>query len=321
MISCSVGTMGERIFGPAENLPIPIRDGSKEYFTRMEKQGFDLVFEETLFENFKIGHATIDAQKETFLALETLENTVQICYMLQGRSLVTANLNAYSFNGNECNIMFRPATRGSIQLERGISEMILIDFKTNFFIDYLPMHDWFVPFRNLISNKETGRLFRENRPITPKLHFLINEILQYPWEGHLKKIHIHAKIMELLLEHMDTYRPSQYKKQGLQPITRDKMKKVMECIVSEYKHPPSLKQLANKVGTNEYDLKKDFKAIYGTTVFGYISELRMEKAKLLLEENLLSIGQISDKVGYRNPQHFSTAFKRKFGVSPSTIRK
>jgi AraC-like DNA-binding protein len=35
----------------------------------------------------------------------------------------------------------------------------------------------------------------------------------------------------------------------------------------------------------------------------------------------MSYGEISDKIGYKNPQHFSTAFKKKFGISPSALLK
>lgn len=43
----------------------------------------------------------------------------------------------------------------------------------------------------------------------------------------------------------------------------------------------------------------------------------MKLAIALLEENRLSLTEISDKTGYSHPNHFSSAFKRKFGVSPS----
>ncbi|MEE9362234.1 MAG: helix-turn-helix domain-containing protein [Cellulophaga sp.] len=46
----------------------------------------------------------------------------------------------------------------------------------------------------------------------------------------------------------------------------------------------------------------------------------MEEAKKMLLEQNLSINEISDRIGYKNPQHFSTAFKRKFGMIPSRIK-
>ena len=52
-----------------------------------------------------------------------------------------------------------------------------------------------------------------------------------------------------------------------------------------------------------------------------IRDSKMEEAKNMLLNLNLPVKEVSDMVGYKNPQHFSTAFKRKFGVSPSVLLK
>ncbi|MCD8538528.1 MAG: helix-turn-helix transcriptional regulator [Leadbetterella sp.] len=47
----------------------------------------------------------------------------------------------------------------------------------------------------------------------------------------------------------------------------------------------------------------------------------MEKAREMLETTDLNVSEVAEKVGYKNPQHFSTAFKRKYGVLPSSLKK
>lgn len=46
----------------------------------------------------------------------------------------------------------------------------------------------------------------------------------------------------------------------------------------------------------------------------------MRKARFLLEEERRSVFEVAQIVGYKNPQHFSTAFKRFFGLSPGQLK-
>jgi AraC-like DNA-binding protein len=46
----------------------------------------------------------------------------------------------------------------------------------------------------------------------------------------------------------------------------------------------------------------------------------MERAKYLLMDSGKSISEVSDEIGYKNPQHFTVAFKKKFGLSPKNFK-
>jgi AraC family transcriptional regulator len=49
--------------------------------------------------------------------------------------------------------------------------------------------------------------------------------------------------------------------------------------------------------------------------------LRIEQSKRLLENRQLSVLEVAQSVGFDNPQHFATVFRRFAGVSPSTYRR
>jgi len=74
------------------------------------------------------------------------------------------------------------------------------------------------------------------------------------------------------------------------------------------------------VGINEYKLKKGFKETFGTTVFGYLSDTRLDIAKNELLANRKTAGELALELGYSSLQHFSGAFKKKFGASPSKLK-
>lgn len=100
----------------------------------------------------------------------------------------------------------------------------------------------------------------------------------------------------------------------------DKMYYAKDLILQHLKNPLSLNQLAKELNTNEFTLKKNFKTTFGTTVFGYIQDLKMNQAKQLILEKNIPINQVADIIGYKNPQHFTVAFKNHFGYVPSKLR-
>jgi len=83
----------------------------------------------------------------------------------------------------------------------------------------------------------------------------------------------------------------------------------------------SLKNISKHFGINEFRLKKGFRDAFGTTVFDYLLSRRLEYSLQLLKDTQQSISEISTSVGYNYPNHFSAAFKKKFGYNPAAWRK
>ena len=83
----------------------------------------------------------------------------------------------------------------------------------------------------------------------------------------------------------------------------------------------TIPEIAKEVGINEMRLKKGFKQAFGMGILEFLTNARMEKAKLLLAEKRKSIKQIARSAGYKHISNFSTAFKRKYEQSPADFRK
>jgi AraC-like DNA-binding protein len=81
----------------------------------------------------------------------------------------------------------------------------------------------------------------------------------------------------------------------------------------------SLKDLTYKFGLNEFKLKKGYKQLFQTTVFGHVHQLRMQKAKTVLEEKAMNVSEASFYIGYNNVSSFCTEFKKRFGYSPGKL--
>ncbi|MCB0699758.1 MAG: helix-turn-helix transcriptional regulator [Chitinophagales bacterium] len=85
--------------------------------------------------------------------------------------------------------------------------------------------------------------------------------------------------------------------------------------------PLTIKELSRKVAMNECYLKKGFKALTGKTIHQYTQELRISKAKQLLNEQGLSVSDVANTLGYSSISHFSTAFKKATGTKPCELLK
>ena len=95
---------------------------------------------------------------------------------------------------------------------------------------------------------------------------------------------------------------------------------VVQHILTYYMDPNlSLWSVADAFGVTEKYLSDFFKEQTGIAFHTYVTDLRMERAKELMESGI-SIADVAHEVGYSH-KSFSRAFKRLFGVSPTEYRK
>jgi len=99
------------------------------------------------------------------------------------------------------------------------------------------------------------------------------------------------------------------------------LRAAIRLIQDNLQTPPELSELATSVGTNKKRLLRIFRQRMGTTVYTFIRESKMRRARSLLEEGILSVEEIADAVGYQSAANFSTAFRSVEGVSPREYRQ
>jgi YesN/AraC family two-component response regulator len=94
-------------------------------------------------------------------------------------------------------------------------------------------------------------------------------------------------------------------------------------IVSEHLGDPDLDQqlICRELGVSRALLYNKMKAIVGTGAKEYITHIRIEKAKSLMENPSLSIADIAEMTGFTSQSYFSTAFKSQTGMTPSQYRQ
>tara|TARA_R110002074_G_scaffold122612_9_gene257402 strand:- start:30476 stop:33073 length:2598 start_codon:yes stop_codon:yes gene_type:complete len=83
----------------------------------------------------------------------------------------------------------------------------------------------------------------------------------------------------------------------------------------------SVENLAENLTISRVQLYRKVKAMMGMSISDYIANIRLEKAKLMLETGSLTVAEIAYTSGFSSPNYFSTAFKNKYGTPPAAFRK
>ncbi len=83
----------------------------------------------------------------------------------------------------------------------------------------------------------------------------------------------------------------------------------------------SIAEIAERCHVSEVYFRKLFKKYFHVSPTQFRLTQKINKAKLLLENNVHSITEISDLLGFDNSSYFSKAFKKEVGVSPQSYRK
>ena len=90
---------------------------------------------------------------------------------------------------------------------------------------------------------------------------------------------------------------------------------------SSYKEELTREKMAEKLSISPGYFSVLFKKHTGLSPIQYLNKIRMDHAKHLLKNTKLPIKQIAEESGYANIHHFSNAFKKETGTSPSEWRK
>ncbi len=87
-------------------------------------------------------------------------------------------------------------------------------------------------------------------------------------------------------------------------------------INDHYKEKLILTDIADHLNISTGHLSVTFKKITGITIVDYISNIKIDHAKLLLDTHQYLIYEISEELGFENPYYFSKVFKKITGISP-----
>ncbi len=234
------------------------------------------------------------------------------------------NTETFELGNYQHNLFYSTTSNGSFESRENTLKTFMIQFSLPAFLRLTKnANDVLNRFTENILKGKPVALANQNLTLTGDMYQSINSLINCKYEKGLKRMFYLSKCIELLVLQAEAYNVTVSK-----PDLVIKKSYDTECIyfAKEYllaniENPPSLTQLSKICGINEYKLKKGFKEVFGNTVFGFLSDKKLEMARTDLLNKDKPVSEIAYELGYSSPQHFSLAFKKKFGISPSLIGK
>ncbi len=107
----------------------------------------------------------------------------------------------------------------------------------------------------------------------------------------------------------------------LSPKNQELCYQVIEYIITNLHTPLSLQGIANRFGVSRPFLNTLFRTSHDTTLMRYVTRMRIEAAKKILEETSERINDIASLVGFTNVSSFCAAFHRQTGLTPREYRQ
>ncbi len=276
------------------------------------------------FDGIKMTHSESEFNRPIVLDWKGDVEMITMCFNLQGKLSIAHNdiPGAFELSSNQHNMFYGKEAEGKMKVEELKMRSFLIQLSKKSFFDIAAEgNDALKRFADLIGAGKSIAFSHSNLNIELNLQQCIGAVLNCKYSDPLKRMFFFSKAIEMLVlqaESFDKSVPSkslyvkkEYDKERIL-FARDYLVKHMEC-------PPTLTELSRNAGINEFKLKRGFKEIFNMTAFEYLSAVRLEMARTDLLDNKKPISEIAFELGYSSLQHFSAAFKKKFGVAPSNV--
>lgn len=148
----------------------------------------------------------------------------------------------------------------------------------------------------------------------------IDLLLNPPVSGSIKQVFLKGKAYELIALSIQSLFSQPLETGNIENKTRKRVEHAQHILNQSLSSPPKLFELAKMVGTNDCQLKKDFKAVLNTSPYAYVIRRRMESGYQMITTMNHSITDIAQSLGYNNPSHFSSTFYKHFGVKPKDLK-
>ncbi len=255
---------------------------------------------------------------------EDFGNTIDFSFVIQGgiSSEFKSLGSELVLPAGHHNFKFSPGKNHLHKLRKGSPlNVFQISMDKVFFQGLIGCDDrWSESILRKIENQESFVGSGSPLTINPMIKHLI-ESFRGQDRGPIGNLRRQSILFELLAAQLDQFRQLDIGSSTLEVSVRDKEKlyALRAFLEQHFLDDLSLTSLSRISTLNEFKLKKGFKTLFNTSVFGYISHLRMEYACRLIRDDRRTIEEVADILGYQYSNHFSRAFKKHFGNNPSSL--
>lgn len=178
--------------------------------------------------------------------------------------------------------------------------------------------------RNLFEDMKATKIFYYQGSYSLQTSDVFDRINNFRGDSFLRDLFIHSQLYLIfyiqVLEYKESLMPDT-KRSLLLKREINLINEASKAINSNLNQFKSVRNLSRQVGTNINKLQNGFKEMYGMTVNQYVNERRLIECIILIRNTDLTISEIADRIGIRSKSYLSKIFKKKYGITPSEVRK
>ena len=177
---------------------------------------------------------------------------------------------------------------------------------------------------NWLADRGASDFRCDQLPLTPLMMAPLGDIFSCDFRGPVRRAYMRAKYLEILATLVHTLdrsgnveRDEQVKLSSSDLI---KLAAARDIMHEDLENPISLAALARRVGLNRTKLATGFKSRFGESVHAHWRDIRLARAREMLQSGKVSVTEAALSVGYADISAFTRAFTNKFGNRPKTFK-
>jgi len=249
---------------------------------------------------------------------EVNNNYIQFHFVTSGKAKFYFNNSQYAIDltKEESILLYNPDQNIPINVELDKSATLLsVIVKIETFHSFFSNESSYISF---LSEENRHKKFYSKTPIPPQGLVVLSQMSKYRYNLWLKNLYLKGKVYELFCLYFN--KPEEGVSNSCPFLMNadylSKVRNAKDIVILHLSEPPGLEELAETVGLNVKKLKEGFKQVYGTSVFNFLFDYKMEYSRKLLESGEYNVNEIGLKIGYSAASHFIASFKKKFGTTP-----
>jgi len=241
---------------------------------------------------------------------------IEIMYVIKGRCTIRTEEQKYILKKGDFILLDANVPHALIVDEEETCRMLNIEFR------FIKSVTGYLTFGELVSQVKSVRTMLEMKKshiqlidtgeVYNDLHKIINELNQ-----NKENLMIQILLMQLMI---DVSRQLVHFTDQSISSKNIYVKKAIEYLYHHYDCDIKVSQIAESINIHEGYLYRIFKQSTGKTIMNYLMEIRLDKAKLMLENTDVSITDIAEYIGINSRQYFTYIFKRYYKLTPSNYR-
>ena len=148
---------------------------------------------------------------------------------------------------------------------------------------------------------------------------MLEHCIDHSFTDTLKALQLQARFLDYICG-LSLYLCSDIVKTQNQHPAKARAHAVHNFLMSVGADTPTLSTLSEKFGASSNKLNAEFVVEYGESIFSFLTNYRLEQARLAIEKSSQPLKVIAHKIGYSHVNHFITAFKRRYNCTPGSLR-